>query len=117
MVERASFRFELWCGCQAEAAKHLFLQKIDDPPLERDKSLRRHHLDRSRPRQRDHNLLLEAAGPGSHDVDAVGQKNCFLDVVGNEDDGLVMMLPYRSEERRVGKECVSTCRSRWSPYP
>src|SRR3546814_13664035 len=22
---------------------------------------------------------------------------------------------YRSEERRVGKECVSTCRSRWSP--
>src|SRR3546814_1286504 len=26
-------------------------------------------------------------------------------------DGLI-----RSEERRVGKECVSTCRSRWSPY-
>src|SRR3546814_10143240 len=24
--------------------------------------------------------------------------------------------PNRSEERRVGKECVSTCRSRWSPY-
>src|SRR3546814_14655002 len=23
---------------------------------------------------------------------------------------------HRSEERRVGKECVSTCRSRWSPY-
>src|SRR3546814_13341952 len=29
----------------------------------------------------------------------------------------VAVLPYaRSEERRVGKECVSTCRSRWSPY-
>ena len=28
-----------------------------------------------------------------------------------------MRLPAaRSEERRVGKECVSTCRSRWSPY-
>src|SRR3546814_12892609 len=27
-----------------------------------------------------------------------------------------MTLPFiRSEERRVGKECVSTCRSRWSP--
>src|SRR3546814_13462628 len=26
------------------------------------------------------------------------------------------ILPFRSEERRVGKECVSTCRSRWSPY-
>src|SRR3546814_5945161 len=25
-------------------------------------------------------------------------------------------VPLRSEERRVGKECVSTCRSRWSPY-
>src|SRR3546814_11822925 len=25
-------------------------------------------------------------------------------------------LVVRSEERRVGKECVSTCRSRWSPY-
>src|SRR3546814_2037092 len=25
-------------------------------------------------------------------------------------------MPQRSEERRVGKECVSTCRSRWSPY-
>src|SRR3546814_12352209 len=24
--------------------------------------------------------------------------------------------PVRSEERRVGKECVSTCNSRWSPY-
>src|SRR3546814_16332534 len=24
--------------------------------------------------------------------------------------------PARSEERRVGKECVSTCRSRWTPY-
>src|SRR3546814_15653222 len=28
----------------------------------------------------------------------------------------VMFFGARSEERRVGKECVSTCRSRWSPY-
>src|SRR3546814_12176016 len=28
---------------------------------------------------------------------------------------LTFLVP-RSEERRVGKECVSTCRSRWSPY-
>src|SRR3546814_15075977 len=27
-----------------------------------------------------------------------------------------LMGDERSEERRVGKECVSTCRSRWSPY-
>src|SRR3546814_14143351 len=27
-----------------------------------------------------------------------------------------LMEMWRSEERRVGNECVSTCRSRWSPY-
>src|SRR3546814_11707332 len=31
-------------------------------------------------------------------------------------DGLEAGKVERSEERRVGKECVSTCRSRWSPY-
>src|SRR3546814_8326462 len=31
-------------------------------------------------------------------------------------DARVKPLHERSEERRVGKECVSTCRSRWSPY-
>src|SRR3546814_16644089 len=30
--------------------------------------------------------------------------------------GHSMLIDPRSEERRVGKECVSTCRSRWSPY-
>src|SRR3546814_17002717 len=29
---------------------------------------------------------------------------------------MVVWARYRSEERRVGKECVSTCRSWWSPY-
>src|SRR3546814_681266 len=32
-------------------------------------------------------------------------------------DAAVASHIRRSEERRVGKECVSTCRSRWSPYP
>src|SRR3546814_8665320 len=34
------------------------------------------------------------------------------------DDAVVLaaLAQARSEERRVGKECVSTCRSRWSPY-
>src|SRR3546814_4136603 len=42
------------------------------------------------------------------------------------DQGPLLQLPLeqrhraagdaKSEERRVGKECVSTCRSRWSPY-
>src|SRR3546814_6195764 len=30
---------------------------------------------------------------------------------------LGFLIATRSEERRVGTECVSTCRSRWSPYP
>src|SRR3546814_17827889 len=30
--------------------------------------------------------------------------------------GSFLLQTERSEERRVGKECVSTCRSRWSPY-
>src|SRR3546814_5399407 len=35
----------------------------------------------------------------------------------NTRDKLVVISAIRrSEERRVGKECVSTCRSRWSPY-
>src|SRR3546814_1219130 len=42
---------------------------------------------------------------------------------GKQDDWQIAMFANmsaeaetRSEERRVGKECVSTCRSRWSPY-
>src|SRR3546814_6427555 len=36
-----------------------------------------------------------------------GQFFCPVDAIARDD--------ARSEERRVGKECVSTCRSRWSP--
>src|SRR3546814_4799457 len=43
-------------------------------------------------------------------------------VLGGEFDGQIMLLmlaellKIRSEERRVGEACVSTCRSGWSPY-
>src|SRR3546814_18360928 len=40
--------------------------------------------------------------------------------MGGREAGLLFegdrRFEVRSEERRVGKECVSTCRSRWSPY-
>src|SRR3546814_1527137 len=39
---------------------------------------------------------------------ATAQQDAAADATGR--------LAFRSEERRVGKECVSTCRSRWSPY-
>src|SRR3546814_13506942 len=54
---------------------------------------------------RDHHPVLPAEiaiEPSRVIVNAVvRRKQCCID---------------RSEERRVGKECVSTCRSRWSPY-
>ena len=40
----------------------------------------------------------------------------LLDLVGSETKDCVIVLDERSEERRVGKECLSVCRSRWSPY-
>src|SRR3546814_5032637 len=47
--------------------------------------------------------LLYLTGPMSQLVDL---ETLYLQKLG----------PARSEERRVGKECVSTCISRWSPY-
>ena len=36
---------------------------------------------------------------------------------GNSEISIAHMIaPPRSEERRVGKECLRLCRSRWSPY-
>src|SRR3546814_18508330 len=47
----------------------------------------------------------------------------FSQAEHGEDSESILISPdadfldrVRSEERRVGKECVSTCRSRWSPY-
>src|SRR3546814_19671902 len=50
-------------------------------------------------------------------LDALGIERCLL--VGHSMGGAIaqqLTLDQRSEERRVGKECVSTCRSRWSAY-
>src|SRR3546814_13871089 len=44
-----------------------------------------------------------------HDLPASGDPVVATDRAPEAD-------PNRSEERRVGKECVSTCRSRWAPY-
>src|SRR3546814_17926482 len=42
--------------------------------------------------------------------------NRTADLAGEQKYFVVQTDRQRSEERRVGKECVSTCRSRWSPY-
>src|SRR3546814_8173058 len=48
----------------------------------------------------------------------IGAANFFGAVFARMGSGRLITetLIGRSEERRVGKECVSTCRSRWSPY-
>src|SRR3546814_15105234 len=45
-----------------------------------------------------------------------GVKVGFTQIAGLVARRIVKFAKVRSEERRVGKECVSTCRSRWSPY-
>src|SRR3546814_2846109 len=47
-------------------------------------------------------------GDGSNPVERLKRKR--------KDRSILDSITERSEERRVGKECVSTCRSRWSPY-
>src|SRR3546814_13934858 len=42
--------------------------------------------------------------------------NLAVDACRNAIADAGLEIGDRSEERRVGKECVSTCRSRWSPY-
>src|SRR3546814_7513524 len=46
---------------------------------------------------------------------AIGTLDLLSRSRAGDTENLVVVL-VRSEERRVGKECVSTCRSRWSPY-
>src|SRR3546814_11280327 len=42
--------------------------------------------------------------------------DAFKEVSAAQQTAQTYLNEARSEERRVGKECVSTCRSRWSPY-
>src|SRR3546814_15821656 len=72
-------------------------------------------------------LAFEFAQPGGRTRQAGGGDEAFLELVIDRDeiaDGLLDHVERaaradvdgRSEERRVGNECVSTCTSRWAPY-
>src|SRR3546814_16943781 len=50
------------------------------------------------------------------DVPVASLLEYLLGQLGSRDSDRVSHPDVRSEERRGGKECVSTCRSRWSPY-
>src|SRR3546814_21179066 len=67
-------------------------------------------LDRQRRRIRiGHDLVVFAVDDHHRYVDR-------LQILGEVGFGEGLDEPVRSEERRVGKGCVSTCRSRWSTY-
>src|SRR3546814_15809287 len=55
--------------------------------------------------------------PGGHTKNLfVKDKKDRYFVLTVEENAVVDLKSVRSEERRVGKECVSTCNTRWSPY-
>ena len=47
---------------------------------------------------------------------ALNQKKATLDIKADVSANMNRLDLLRSEERRVGKECLRQCRSRWSPY-
>src|SRR3546814_19712592 len=61
--------------------------------------------------------VLHEVAETVHDAPPAGFDDLALqDRIGGKEVGWREDIEDRSEERRVGKECVSTCRSRWSPY-
>src|SRR3546814_15217619 len=62
--------------------------------------------------------LFRALGIGVGETVAVWLGNCreYFEIYWAAQRAGLYLCPIRSEERRVGKECGSTCRSRWSPY-
>src|SRR3546814_19625266 len=58
-------------------------------------------------------MTLDAANVRDFALDADGRVLKYSVGATREE---VIEAEQRSEERRVGNECVSTCRSRWSPY-
>src|SRR3546814_18361222 len=59
------------------------------------------------------NRLLLLAAVGKAGLPRDGNQN--MGDIADRSSRLFLRLASRSEERRVGKGCVSTCRSRWSP--
>src|SRR3546814_14793429 len=58
-------------------------------------------------------ITIYTARPGV----VIGKKGSDIEKLRQELSTMTRTdVALRSEERRVGKECVSTCRSRWSPY-
>src|SRR3546814_20965556 len=64
-------------------------------------------------------VIEDVVGDENVDIVAVSAGAAEVRIFPSEGGGTFaepISIAVRSEERRVGNECVSTCRSRWSPY-
>ena len=86
-----TLRMDSWVTVRLAGRRHQEPRALFKPEFQQIPGPLAVHLER-----RDHVLHIPDRRSGrSHVIDAIDR---------------------RSEERRVGKECVTTCRSRWSPY-
>src|SRR3546814_20755432 len=63
-------------------------------------------------------LILHSGFPAGHDIASPSASTfgeAFMRNIASICGSVALIVAFRSEERRVGKACVSTCRSRWSP--
>src|SRR3546814_11402983 len=61
-------------------------------------------------------LLAEQEADEAAAVETALHRAATVAIRGTDQGEAALANAVRSEERRVGKACVSTCRSRWSPY-
>src|SRR3546814_19417651 len=96
------------------------LERVTEVPIYRSDALVRRSqplqetTDSRPPKARMAAATLAGLGVQSGDAVRVASQQGQIVLAAQEDN--TVALNCRSEERRVGKECVSTCRSRWSPY-
>src|SRR3546814_6823487 len=72
---------------------------------------------RARPLERGHHRPASAVHGRLHDLQVADSGTSAVLLLGREIRLVGPGDSWRSEERRVGKECVSTCRSRWTSFP
>ena len=61
-------------------------------------------------------FVLFSQGVYASDVYRLMGDKVLIDSAVTQKVGDSLNVAFRSEERRVGKECLRLCRSRWSPY-
>src|SRR3546814_871898 len=100
-------------GDQVQAGQALY--RIDPAPYEAQVASARAALGRSRAAIASTAALARRYGELVK-INAISRQEAE-NAVAAAQQARADVAAQRSEERRVGKECVSQCRSRWSPYP